>query len=457
MPAAPGPVQPAAARAPQAGACRPAGGRLRALASQLVTGEDASPVPQDLPRSPPPAQPEEQVGLFRKAAVDALHGAAPLEREMPKPGASSWGLLAAFAVLTLSLIGGAALASVEVTVKAPGVLRTPNGLRSVESVIEGSVKEVLVRAGDAVEEGQVLARLEEARLRATLALREQALRAVTAEIDGARTSDRSLLHRTRRALSHRRYVQVQRADIKLDRKQQRLERLDRMRSAVQQGVASLEDTVAAQDLLGQAAEEVASLAADVADLDVQLAQAENSWDARELQRTASLAQAQASVDEARSLLDLAVIRSPSAGRVESLLVTPGAVVQPGSVLAQVVPSGAPRSIVAFLPTRETAFVSVGNPAKVEVESLAVAEFGMADATVSRVSADVAQPEELATVLGENVPGSFVRVELDLVDTDGLRTMAPHLRSGERLLVRLHQRERRVLSLLFDFVRKWLGQ
>jgi hypothetical protein len=34
-------------------------------------------------------------------------------------------------------------------------------------------------------------------------------------------------------------------------------------------------------------------------------------------------------------------------------------------------------------------------------------------------------------------------------------MDPHLRSGERVTVRLHRRERRVITLLFDFVRKWM--
>jgi hypothetical protein len=34
-------------------------------------------------------------------------------------------------------------------------------------------------------------------------------------------------------------------------------------------------------------------------------------------------------------------------------------------------------------------------------------------------------------------------------------MAPHLRSGESVLVRLHSRERRVLSVAFELVRQWL--
>jgi multidrug resistance efflux pump len=191
-------------------------------------------------------------------------------------------------------------------------------------------------------------------------------------------------------------------------------------------------------------------------LNLSLADRKREWKQRSLERSASLSRAVAAVDEAKSLLALTEVRSPAAGRVESLLVTPGAVVQPGRVIAQIVPKAAPRSIVAFLPSREMAFVSVGSQANVEIESLPVNEFGMARARVRRISADIAKPEEIQTAFGEVLPGSFVRVELDLIDDASQAKMAPHLRSGERVLVRLHRREQRVLSLIFEFTRKWLG-
>mgnify|MGYP003494115916 CR=1 FL=1 len=59
--------------------------------------------------------------------------------------------------------------------------------------------------------------------------------------------------------------------------------------------------------------------------------------------------------------------------------------------------------------------------------------------------------------GEALPGSFVRVELMLIENDAQAKMAPHIRSGERVTVRLHRREQRVITLVFEFVRKWLGQ
>lgn len=376
---------------------------------------------------------------------------------MPTPTLGSWGLLAVLASLVLLLTAGAALATVEVTVRAPATLRAPEGLRAVEAVISGSIQRVFVASGDRVEAGQLVARLEEARLEAAVELRERELQVLTAEVERASRGDRALLERTERALGHRRSSHYRRADIKRKRSTQRLERLDRMRSLVSAGVASQEDELVARESLQQSSEEIASLESELADVDVTLAEARNAWEARELQRQASLDRGRAAVKEAKDLLAMTEIRAPAAGRIESLLVSAGKVVQPGDVLAQIVPVDAPRSIVAFLPTRETAFVQSGSLAKVEVESLPVGEFGMANAVVTRISSDIAKAEELSNVFGEAVAGSFVRVELDLSDAGENDAMAPHLRSGERLIVRLHRRQRRVISLMFDFVRKWVGQ
>ena len=63
------------------------------------------------------------------------------------------------ASLVALLFVGAALATVEVTAEAQGMLRAPKGLRPVASVLGGSLSEVLVQSGDQVQTGQVVARL----------------------------------------------------------------------------------------------------------------------------------------------------------------------------------------------------------------------------------------------------------------------------------------------------------
>jgi hemolysin D len=316
---------------------------------------------------------------------------------------------------------------------------------------------VLLQAGDDVSAGQVVVRLEEMQLRASLTLREQELATLRQDTLEAARADQALIAEATVAMREQQAALERRRGINRVQLSQRAERLGSSRQMLQAGVASAVDTLSVNESVQAAAESIAVVGAQAADLALGMADRRREWKQRELERASTLKRAIAAVEEARSLLAMTEIRSPSSGRIESLLVNPGSVVQAGAVMAQIVPKDAPRAIVAFLPSRETAFVKLGTDANVEVESLPVAEFGMARARVTRISTDIAKPEEMATAFGEALPGSFVRVELMLIDNDAQAKMAPHIRSGERVTVRLHRREQRVITLVFEFVRKWLGQ
>jgi membrane fusion protein len=398
-------------------------------------------------------------GLFRREALDAAYGVSAGEEEvkLPKPTKYGWGILLLVGSLALTIFGGAVLAKIEVTVVAPGALRAPEGLRAIASTLPGSVAEVLVRAGDEVHEGQILARLDVAQLQATLKLREGELAVLEKETAVAETADVEYSKQMEHALLQRRSVLDKRSNINQALRSQRQDQLRRMRESVRQGVASYNQELGTRELLQDALEAEQLLRSGIADIDMQLAETSTRLEDRAQSRRTELARASAVVTEARSLIERAAVRSPASGRVESLLVNPGSVVDAGQLLAQVVPTGALRSIVAFLPSRETAFVKAGTLARVEVESLPVSEFGQAQARVTRVSSDIANQQEIVAQFGEGAQGSFVRVELELLPESTTAVMSPHLRSGEVVKVRLHRRERRIISLMFEFVRTWLGQ
>jgi multidrug resistance efflux pump len=418
-----------------------------------------APVAEPAAQSPAPAPAADPAKLFRREALDAVYGLSGSEDDakLPKPSTYGWAILALIGSLALFIFGGAALAKIEVTVVAQGALRAPQGLRAIAATLPGSVAEVLVRAGDDVEAGQILARLDVAQLEATLTLREQELETLQRESAVAERADVEYAKQMERALLQRRGVLHKRSSINHALKSQRKDQLDRMSESVRQGVATVNQELGTRELLQDALESEQLLRAGIADIDMQLAETATRLEDRALSRRTELARAVAAVTEARSLIERADIRSPAAGRLESLLVSPGSVVEAGQQLAQVVPNGALRSIVAFLPSRETTFVQAGTLARVEVESLPVSEFGQAQAKVTRVSTDIAKPQEMVNQFGEAAPGSFVRVELELAPETEQAKMAPHLRSGERVLVRLHRRERRIISLMFEFVRTWLEQ
>jgi multidrug efflux pump subunit AcrA (membrane-fusion protein) len=393
--------------------------------------------------------------LFRREALDAQYGSNEPRTSLPQPTGSNWGILAVVASLVIVLFVGALFASVEVTVKAPGALRAPEGLRPVESAIGGAIAEVSVHAGDEVSAGQLIARLAVAQLDASLTSKRQELEALKQQNALGEASDKAYAQRIDTALQGRRRVLQSRRQLNQELRAQRRDLLDRTHEAVREGVGSLNQELASRESLHEALDAGQLLRSNLADIDVQLADVRNQLAERALARDIALARAQAALLEVETLIAHAEVRSPAAGRIESLLAKPGAVVQAGQLIAQIVPAGAPRSIVAFLPASETAFIAVGTSARVELESLPVSEFGMAQATVRRISADIADPQEQAAAFGQATPGATVRVELEIDSASD--KMTPHLRSGERVIVRLHRRERRIISLMFEFARTLLEQ
>jgi multidrug resistance efflux pump len=393
--------------------------------------------------------------LFRSAVLKARRDERADADFIAPPRARSWSVLGLLISLTVVLFVGASLARVEVTAEAPGVLRAPNGLRPIASALAGSITDVLVQAGAPVEAGQIVARLEATPLRASLANRTSELERLRRETEQATARDLQIEEHSTRALEQRRSSILGRIQINDERLEQRRGQYRNFEELMQLGGASQVEGLAAKEALQAASEMVASLKSELALLDLEISDRDRQWQERQSTRRTELARAAANVEEAQSLLAATEVRAPANGRIESLLVAPGSVVEAGALLAHVVPSGTPRSVVAFVSSREIAFVEPGALATVEVQSLPVSEFGIAKARATRVSSDVATASEVQATLGEGVSGAVVRVELSLIDSEVSARMQPHLRSGERVTVRLHRQERRVISLLFDFVRRWL--
>jgi multidrug resistance efflux pump len=450
----------AATEAPRAAGAAPEAPR-RAPAAPRSPTERAEPAHRAEPERPRSASPAAPVAnapaarLFRTAAVDARRADVLAPELAANVKGKSWSLL----LLILSLVGmcfaGAALATIEVTAEAQGALRAPNGLRPVASVLAGAVTEVQVQSGDAVEQGQVIARLEATELRAGLVARERELALVQEDVARSERHDAQLEAESGRALSRRRAALRERIEVNAERRDQRQVRDQSVAVLVRDGGASRAEGLAAKEALQDATEQVSSLSNELALLDLEIADRARQAQERDSARKSQLGRAEAGLAEARTLLAATEIRAPATGRVESLLVTPGVVVAAGGVLGHIVPSGSPRTITAFVPSREIAFVQPGAPASVEVQSLSVSEFGLARARVSRVSADVATAAEVQNALNEALPGSFVRVELELCDSRESAKMEPLLRSGERVKIRLHRRQQRLITLLFDFVQRWV--
>jgi multidrug resistance efflux pump len=339
-------------------------------------------------------------------------------------------------------------------VNAPGDLLAPSGSASVESALPGVVREVLARDGERVEAGQAIVRLEDAPLRASLALDERQLEVARRESEEASRADREALDQALGVLQRQRAALRARARIHHTLLQRRRVRLEDVRARVDFGLARPDEADAAGDAVHGTAAQVALLDYQLIELELLQADRERDAQMRERERRALLGRLSVEVERARSRLDSAVIRAPASGWVESLHAPVGEVIAAGEVIARVVPQNGPRAIVARLPMLQAALLSAGSAVGVELDSLPVDELPAARARVTRVSADGDSGAEVRASGGDGPSGAHARVALELVGDAAPEPLASRLRSGERVRVRWLRRER-VLGLALELARNWL--
>src|SRR6478735_1972672 len=435
---------------------RPAPGAIPAADPGFFKAPGANFAPSPAVPSPPRESQRAELtraALFRPSALSARHEPVIVEA-LPELSRGRWALLGFVTSALLTALVTGFVGRVEVTSIAPGALIVRGGPRPALARASGRVTLLQVRPGEQVAAGQQIARIDATELRAREGRNEEQLRVVTQNAARITRSRTALRKSSLQALVRKRALLAQRATLKRSIVAQRKERVASMDLLAREGAASAADALATRETLRAAQEELLFIQQQLAEVDLELGDRTREYEAEQEALARQVQEANAELAEAHSMVELSSVEAPVAGKLESLLVTTGQVVQSGTALARIVPDGMVTSLVVFAPVKDAAFLHNGLDASVEFASLPVSEFGKAKAHVTRVSNDVATAAEVSEILGVPADQAVVRVELELVPGPALERVRSHLRSGERAIARLNTRKKRIITLLFDFLRRW---
>ncbi len=131
--------------------------------------------------------------LFRKAALDRLSSPEELDVVMKIVRPRTWIATTAVAMALLAVVVWSIVGTIPTTVRAQGILIKTGGLFDIVAPASGPVAEFLVSEGDRVEDGQLVARLEQPELQARLANERQALEELLAQYEGLEAFTRTNL------------------------------------------------------------------------------------------------------------------------------------------------------------------------------------------------------------------------------------------------------------------------
>jgi len=416
-------------------------------------------------------------------------------------------LLYVLLAIVAATVVWAAVGRLDIIAVAPGRVVPQSYLQIVQPAESGIVKELLVREGDRVAAGQVLARMDrrfsEADLRTLaneLALKRLQVRRIDAELAGAPLAvraddppelfaqvDAQFRARRRAHLDQLETVRAQltkgeqdlRAAEEIAAKLERslpiaIEQEQSYAKLVQEGFANrlayLEKQRARiemeQDLKAQQFA-IASLRATAEQARNRIAQIQSAY--REaLQNERLEAQAQEhrmrqELDKQTARADLLELRAPQDGVVKDLAThTVGTVMQPGTVLLTLVPVDEPLQAEVWVGHEDAGFVAPGRPARIKLAAYPFQKYGMVAGAVRRISPDASDaPDSRADrrAGGDRTTPSagyraVVSLEQPYLEADGRRyPLAP----GMQVTAEINLGTRTVLEYLLSPVTRTLHE
>ncbi|HEY9624668.1 MAG TPA: HlyD family efflux transporter periplasmic adaptor subunit [Crinalium sp.] len=398
------------------------------------------------------------------------------------------GLLYLLAIFTAIVLPWSMLSKVDEVGSARGELEPKGKTFDLDAAVAGEVAEINVKEGETLKQGQVLVELEsditrtelqqaQAKLEGQMNRLSQ-LELMKNQLQGGTTlaqrqqgkaiaaSQLAQIEETRQKLEHSR---TQR-DIAAGRLVRDQHEVERYRSLVDDGVVAEVQVVAAQRVVDATREDLNQASSDVQQAEAQLqAQQEqyqgtlrdNQLTLLEIQRqtkdldsqTAGLKgeinQTKEQINALNFQLQQREIRSPINGVLFQLPIEkPGAVVQPGQLVAQIAPENVPLVLRADMPSKESGFLEVGMPVRVKFDAYPYQDYGIVEGHVTWISPN---SEKTETPQG-SIQTFEIEVALDqtYVQTGGKRVA---LTPGQTATAEVVVRQRRVVDFLLDPFKK----
>jgi HlyD family secretion protein len=368
--------------------------------------------------------------------ADPADFAPPLLRIQEKPPAplAGWMLRLLIALLA-AVVLWAVFGRLDIVAVADGKLVPSSYLKIVQPAEQGIVKEILVKEGEAVKEGQVLIRMDSVLTQADVKSiqaeyfnKRIALRRIDAQLsskplsrersdpselyaqvdaqyvanvrayENALAQERSLLDKARHDLAGAQatkakleqvlphYVDQEKAYEKLtkDGFAGRILYTDKQRERIEkeQDLRTQESTMrSSQALIEQSENKIAQITADY----------RRQLQTERIETAAQFEKARQELAKLEHRNELLELRAPQAGIVKDLAThTAGTVAAPGTILMTLVPEGDLLIAEVWVSNQDVGFVRAGQMAKLKLAAFQFQKYGMLDGKVLHVNADATE-------------------------------------------------------------------
>ena len=427
------------------------------------------------------------------------HTAGPAQPSRPseRTSASAHMTFLLCGAMVVSFAVWASVSTLDIVSMATGEVIPSTQVKTIQHLEGGIVREIHVREGEMVTEGQLLMKLEPTASDADVAELQVRLRSLTVDqarlealtTDAARPNFPSTLMesypelvrqaRTRFNVRRRRHAgEVLRQKQAVAQRKQEITEINTRIRVSQAGLKLVNEQIRISDellkdsltnrfqhldLLKESRKLRGSIETDRASLQraklalseagVELKNIKNAFD--EDNQTAldetrlNRAELAARVKKFEASLKRTNVHSPMAGVIKTLHVfTVGGVLRPGDPIADIVPAGDRLIIEAKLPTQDIGYVAPGQLAVIKLASADAMRFGGLDGNVVNVS-----PDTLLSPEGQPFYKVRIETEKSYFESGKLKYK---LFPGMQVMANIHTGQRTVLQYVIDPIRYSMG-
>ncbi len=429
--------------------------------------------------------------LYRAKALERFASPDNLERLVPAVHRRDW-----MPVLVTGVLFGLALfwafaGSVPTVVSGRGVLLKPRRVVRVQSLGGGRLLALTVRAGDEVQTGQIIGKLDQSEIRKRIEEDRATVATLTGQDHVKTASDQQRLQlQLQQDAAERSSLAVQRSTLEasLANAQALVQPLEEHRAAVHEMVK--------QGLLGRAAHDVSDAEFAYRDNDIriaeykaklseidgqikQIATREAQLDRETLESTMARHNQVGQINDTIALNEVQLrqngdVLSEFAGRVMEVLATPGQVLAPGTAVLslQIEDPDSTLTSISYFPIADGKKIQPGMRIQVTPDTVERQRFGGILSTVTKVSPLPVTREGALSVIGNPdvvqslmSSGAYIevtaRLETDLATFSGYRwssSRGPNLKmsSGLTHLSRVTIEGRAPITYLLPILRESSG-
>jgi HlyD family secretion protein len=418
----------------------------------------------------------EKKEMFRKVALERLSSPEQLDLLMQVTSPRSWIALSGLGLLLATAVVWGFLGSVPTKVQAQGVLIRPGGVFDIYSQGTGQVGQLLVKEGDTVAVGQVVARIQQPAL-------EREIASTRARLEELRAQHRELSAFTSKDLSLRTDTQTMQAAKLKDTiafAEQRIaslkEQIASEEALLEKGLITRQTVLQSRQALFGAQEMLENARNDARQLPIVQLTTKTQGEQTVIQSQLRISDTERQIGLLEHQLEQASsVQSPYAGRVVEVKRDAGDMVAAGTSVLSLELLGQSTQglqVIAYVPPGQGKDVLRDMEVQVSPTTAPREEYGFLEGKVSYVSEFPATPDGMMRVLANPTLvqalassgppfATYIDLATDSASVSGyqwssFKGNSVPVNSGTMCTITITTRERRPVELVIPMLRQALG-